>query len=78
LDARCESLLGVGKETNKNDAQRAQRPWEVIQRRALRRLLLWGGLASFGALDPLLFGGATAPDVWLHRRYNPSRGVHLQ
>src|SRR3981189_1953652 len=33
--------------------------------RALRGLLLGGSLSRSGGLDPLLFGGATAPDVGL-------------
>ena len=44
----------------------------------LRSLLLGRGAAGFGALDALLFGGATAPDVRLHRRYNPVGPQHLQ
>jgi len=41
-------------------------------------LLLRGSAAGFGALDPLLFGGATAPDVGLHREYNPVEPDDLQ
>ena len=41
-------------------------------------LLLGGGSAGFGALDSLFFSGATAPDVGLHRRYNPTGRVDLQ
>jgi hypothetical protein len=36
-------------------------------------LLPAGGQAGFGALDPLFFGGATAPEMGLHRRYNCRR-----
>jgi hypothetical protein len=41
-------------------------------------LLLGGGAAGFGAFDALLFSGATAPDVRLHREYNPMGADHLQ
>ena len=41
-------------------------------------LLPGGGEARFGALDALLFGGATPPDVRLHRGYNPAGPHHLQ
>jgi hypothetical protein len=70
--------LDLRKETIKNGARSAQRCWGVIEPGVLSGLLLYGSLASFGALDTLLFGGATAPDVGLHRRYNRSGAVHLQ
>jgi hypothetical protein len=35
-------------------------------------------VAGFGALDAFLFGGATPPDVRLHREYNPTRAYDLQ
>jgi hypothetical protein len=53
-------------------------PGGLSGRRVLRRLLLWGSSASFGALDTLLFGGATAPDVRLHRLYNRTGAADLQ
>jgi len=47
-------------------------------RRVLGGLLLGGSLSGSGALDTLLFGGATAPDVGFHRRYNRTGRVDLQ
>jgi hypothetical protein len=41
-------------------------------------LFLGGSQANFGALDTLLFGGATAPDVRLHREYNRRGCCDLQ
>jgi hypothetical protein len=52
--------------------------WGVFGGGALRRLLLGGGATGFHALDSFLFGGATAPDVRLHRGYNPIGGDDLQ
>lgn len=37
-----------------------------------------GGVASLGPLDSLFLGGATTPDVGLHRRYNWTAVFRLQ
>jgi hypothetical protein len=44
---------------------------------ALRGRLEARRVTSFRPLDSLFFGGATAPDVRLHRRYNRGRPVSL-
>jgi len=78
LDAQSSPVFRAGKELNKTNARSTQRLWGVFRDGRLRGLLLWGGAAGFGALDALLFGGATAPDVGLHRGYNPTGPDDLQ
>jgi len=71
------SWVAVTKQT-KTTREGPSAPGGLSGCRALRGLLLDAGLTGSGALDALLFGGTTAPDVGLHRRYNRSGGRHLQ
>src|SRR5438477_10593675 len=66
------------KEQTRTTREGPSAPGGLSRCRALRGLLGDGGLTGSGALDSLLFGGTTAPDVGIHRRYNPSGGRHLQ
>ena len=70
MDGESNSRSTLGNDSVKADAGRPQPPWWVFPEVALGGLLEAGGVARFGALDPLFFRGPTAPDVGLHRRYN--------
>ena len=53
-------------------------PGRFSDLQVLGGLLAAGGQAGFRPLNPLFFGGATAPDVRLHRRYNWPAVIRLQ
>src|SRR5258708_6784193 len=78
VDAQSHPVFRDGKEPNKNGAGSTQRLWRVFGSGRLCSLRFGGGATGFGALDALLFGGATAPDVRLHPEYNLMGGHDLQ